>query len=67
VTAILGDKPYLMGGAPCGGDATLFAFVAGLLCPLFTTPLLDMAASRQTLVDYRDRMMEQYFPDMAAA
>jgi glutathione S-transferase len=67
VTAILGDKPFLMGAAPCGADATLFAFVAGLLCPLFTTPLLDLAASRQTLVDYRDRMMAQYFPDMVAA
>jgi glutathione S-transferase len=65
VTAILADRPYLMGDRPCGADATVFAFITGLLCPLFTTPLFDLAVSRQNLVDYRDRMMGQYFPDLA--
>ncbi|MDB5392918.1 MAG: glutathione S-transferase [Rhodospirillales bacterium] len=66
VTAILGDRPYLMGERPCGADASVFAFVTGALCPLFTTPLVDLAASRQNLVDYRDRLMGQYFPEMLA-
>jgi glutathione S-transferase len=65
VAAILADRPYLMGDRPCGADATVFAFMLGLLCPLFTTPLLDVAESRQNLVDYRNRMMEQYFPELA--
>lgn len=65
VTAILGDKPYLMGDRPCGADATVFAFMAGALCPLFNAPLTELATSRQTLVDYRDRMMAQYFPELA--
>jgi glutathione S-transferase len=35
VASVLGDKPYLMGDEPCGADATVFAFVANLLCPVF--------------------------------
>lgn len=66
VAAILADRPYLMGDRPCGADATVFAFITGVLCPLFTTPITETAASRQNLADYRDRMMAQYFPDLAA-
>lgn len=59
----LADKPYLMGPKRCGADATVFAFVAGMLCPLFTTPIRDAAEKRRNLVAYRDRLMARYFPD----
>jgi glutathione S-transferase len=66
IADFLGDKPYLMGNAPCGADATVFAFLAGLLCPRFESPIRARAEARPNLVAYRDRLMQQYFPDYAA-
>ncbi len=62
-----GDKPYLMGKAPCGADASVFAFVAGCLVSRFTCPIRAAAEQRPNLVAYRDRMMQRYFPDFAKA
>ncbi len=61
----LGDKPYLMGGTPCGADATAFAVVAGILTPFFESPLRERAQQFSDLIAYVDRMMEQYYPDFA--
>lgn len=67
LAAFLADKPYLMGQAPCGADATVFAFVAGTLCPHFSTPIRDAAEKHPNLAAYRDRLMAQYFPAFAGA
>jgi glutathione S-transferase len=67
VAAILGDKPYLMGSQPCGADATLFAFAAGLLCPHFNTPIRAAAEAHLNLVYYVSRMTHQYFPELGQA
>ena len=60
---LVGDKPYLMGDRPCGADATVFAFVAGILTPVFETAIRTEAEKHQNLVRYRDRILRQYFPD----
>jgi glutathione S-transferase len=65
IADFLGDKPYLMGQSPCGADATIFAWTAGLLCERFDTPIRAAGERRQNLVAYRDRLMQQYFPDYA--
>src|SRR5580704_16357080 len=65
LSAVLGDKPYLMGEAPCGADASVFGAVAGLLAPLFESPVRAAAESHANLVAYRDRMMARYYPDFA--
>lgn len=65
ISCYLGEHPYFMGDAPAGADATIFAFVAGLLCPVFDTPLRDAAEARPNLVAYNQRMMRRYFPDLA--
>jgi len=62
----LGDKPYLMGQTPCGADASVFAFVAGLLCDTFPGPIRDAAACHPNLVAYRDRCMRDWFPDLSS-
>lgn len=67
VAAILGDKPYLMGAQPCGADATLYAFAAGLLCPHFDTPIRAAAEAHANLVYYVSRMTHQYFPELGQA
>jgi glutathione S-transferase len=66
VADVLADKPYLMGAAACGADASVFAFMAHAVCPLFDTGLRTATERRPNLVAYRDRLMRQYFPDFAA-
>jgi glutathione S-transferase len=62
---MLGDKPFLMGDAPCGTDATLFGMVAAILTPFFDSRLRDAAKAHGNLVAYRDRMMQRYYPEFA--
>ena len=61
VAAVLGDRPFLLGDKPCGADATVAAFVAGALCPLFESETLTAANGHANLVAYRDRMLARYF------
>lgn len=66
VADYLGDNQYFMGDAPCGADATIFAFSAGALCDRFNGPVREAALAHPNLVAYRDRMMAEFFPDYAA-
>jgi glutathione S-transferase len=63
LSAILGDKPYLMGDTPCGADATVFGFVTSILTPPLDSPMRTAAMAMANLVAYRDRLTTQYFPD----
>ena len=67
LSAELGDKPYLMGDAPSGTDATMFGMLAGILTPYFDSPLRDAALAHPNLVAHRDRMMARFYPDFAQA
>jgi glutathione S-transferase len=60
----LGDKPYFMGAEPTGVDATVFAFAAGVLCPIFETPLRDAAAAHENLKAYVARMTARFYPEL---
>lgn len=60
---ILGDKPYLMGDAPCGTDATAFAMLTHVMNPFFTTELGKAAEGHTNLRAYVDRMMARYYPE----
>jgi len=59
----LGTKPYMMGLEPTGLDATAFAFLAGVLCPLFETKLRTAAERRDNLRRYVGRMTIRFYPD----
>ncbi len=61
----LAEKPYFMGADPTGVDASMFAFTAGMLCPLFETPLRRAAEARDNLKRYAERMMARYYPQLA--
>ena len=67
IADFLEDKPYLMGEAPSGADATVFPFILHALCPLFETAVRTCAERRGNLVAYRDRMLRQYYPDFAGS
>jgi glutathione S-transferase len=62
IAAQLGDKPWLMGAEPCSADASVHATIAGLLCPVFETPLRTAAEKHANLVAYSKRGMERWFP-----
>jgi glutathione S-transferase len=61
LSALLGDKLYLMGERPCGADATVFGFIASLLTPVFASKVRSATERHQNLTDYRDRILGQYF------
>ncbi|MGA7122140.1 MAG: glutathione S-transferase family protein [Polyangiaceae bacterium] len=67
ISAFLADKPFFMGDAPCGADATIFAFVAGSLCAHFVTPMRSAAEAHANLVAYRDRGMSRWFPECTSS
>jgi glutathione S-transferase len=64
ISDYLGSKPFFMGDAPTGVDATMFAFVAGALCPLFDTPIRTAAGRRDNLKRYVARMTARFYPDI---
>jgi glutathione S-transferase len=65
LSALLGDKPYVMGEAPSGVDATAGAMAASVLTPFFTGPLRKRAERHANLIAYADRMLTQYYPEYA--
>ncbi|MGE3246568.1 MAG: glutathione S-transferase family protein [Beijerinckiaceae bacterium] len=67
VPTILGDKPYFMGDAPCGADATVYAFMASGACPVFDSRLRTAIESRANIMAYIERINAQYFPELTKA
>lgn len=65
LAGVLGGNRYLMGDRPCGADATAFAFAASALCPVFDSDLLGHAQRHANLVAYNDRMMREFYPELA--
>lgn len=65
LSAILGDKRYLMGDRPCGADATVFGILAFILTPYFESELRRQAEQFETLTAYVDRMMAEFYPEFA--
>lgn len=63
LSALLGDKPYLMGDRPSGVDATALGILAGLFTPFFDSPLRRKGLSFANMVAYTDRLMRQYYPE----
>jgi glutathione S-transferase len=64
IADFLGPKPFFMGSEPSGVDATMFAFVAGALCPHFNTPLRTAAERHENLRRYVGRMTARYYPEL---
>jgi glutathione S-transferase len=64
ISDYLAQKPFFMGTEPVGADATIFSFVAGILCPLFETPLRAEALRRPNLAAYVGRMTARYYPEL---
>ncbi len=65
LSALLGDKPFLMGLRPTSVDAAAFGVLAGVLTPFFDGPLRDRAMTFGNLTAYVDRMMAGIYPEFA--
>lgn len=65
ISDYLGDKKYFMGERATAADATIFPFVAAVLCPHFEGPMRTAAESHPNLRAYAKRMRQEYFPDLA--
>jgi glutathione S-transferase len=59
----LAAKPFFFGSEPTGVDATAFAFIAGALCPIFTTAVRTAAERHDNLRAYVGRMTARYYPE----
>lgn len=62
ISALLGDKPFLMGDRPTAVDAAAYGEIAGCATPFFDTPLVSLVAKRENLAPYLDRMEAMFFP-----
>ncbi len=67
VSDFLGDKPYFLGDRPCALDATVFAFLHSLLRGPMHSPLEGFTAECDNLVDYHQRMLDQYWSEEGTA
>ncbi len=67
VAAVMGSRPYLMGAAPCGSDATVFAFLAGIMCPLFASEIRRHLGQHTHLQAYVRRLRAHFYPEAASA
>ncbi len=65
VSDVMGDNKYLMGSRACGADAAVFSFLASCLCPIFDSEVLTLTRSHKNLVEYNQRMMAEFYPDLA--
>ena len=67
IADFLGAKPFLMGDAPCGADATVWAWIGSSLCPVFETQVRPAIERHANLVAYRDRGLARWFPELTPA
>lgn len=63
---LLGDQPFLLGDAPHVVDASLHAFVEGVLRFPIDTPVKRALADMRNLVAYRDRIRARWWADLDA-
>jgi glutathione S-transferase len=64
IAGFLGDKPFFFGANPTGVDATVFAFVAGALCPVFDSRTRAAAEQLDNLRRYVGRMTARFYPEL---
>lgn len=67
LSTLLGDQPFFLGDRPRVVDATVYAFLEGILRFPCATPLQAHAGGKANLVRYRDRIRDRWFGDLDKA
>ena len=62
---ILGNKTYFGGDEPAEIDATTIAYIAGFIKAPVNSAIADYIKTKDDLIAYHTRMMEQVFPEYA--
>lgn len=63
----LGDKPYFMGNDPTSVDASAFGILINTVDGPIESPVKEYGREKANLVAYCDRILEQYYPELANA
>jgi len=64
VSAVLGQKKFLLGEKPCLADAAVFAFIVASTWEFPRSPFAELTKSKATnLEEHAQRMKELYYPD----
>lgn len=63
LATLLGDHPFMLGAEPSSVDATVYAFVLGLLKFPADSPLKRHVEAQPNLVAYCERMRQRYYAD----
>jgi glutathione S-transferase len=61
IADFLGDKPYLMGGAPTEIDAVAYGMLANIMLVPIDSPVKEAALRRENLVAFVERLRARYF------
>ena len=65
LAGILGDKPFLLGAAPCSADAIVWPLLAGFAAAHVESPIKTHLKKYGSLIDYVGRLGQTYFPNSA--
>ncbi len=65
ISRVLGPKPWLLGNAPCGVDATVWAFVTSAMAPHFDGPIRASVVRHANLAAYVERGYQRWYPELA--
>jgi glutathione S-transferase len=63
LSVLLADKAYFWGDKPSSLDATVYAFLANVILVDFDNPLNVLARSFNNLLDYCQRIRQEYYAD----
>ena len=67
LSALLGDKPWMLGDRPCTLDITVFSMVSELVLVSIDNEMNTFAREYDNLVRYSQRILQQYYPDLQQA
>jgi glutathione S-transferase len=62
VANVLGENEHLTGPNICGADATVYAFMSGVLTPFFESSTRSIALEHRNIVAYCERMKRRFHP-----
>ncbi len=61
---LLGDKSFFMGDSPTSIDASAFGMLVNIICCPIESPVKDHGLTKTNLVNYCNRLMKQYYPEL---
>jgi glutathione S-transferase len=63
LSSLIADKKFILGNKPCSLDATVYAFLAAVILVDIDDSLTQLARKYGNLLEYCQRMQQQYYSD----